>query len=297
MLGDVPRDRSEPGWTQKAALPFEVTENAAAGVGQGIYVVGGFQGLTLPNTVVRYDVGTDAWAEVAEFPKQGYHHMSLVSADGLIFSVAGHNGLTFTPSDAVFVYDPAFDAWSPRAVAPRPRGGAAAAFVGGRIWVVGGVTDQGLASDLVAYDPGTDMWAADFPSMADTREHLAACALEGRMHVFGGRRGGLNNVNTHEAWDPATETWETLEPLPTARGGIAAAALDGRCHVFGGEADEGTFNENEAWSPEEGWTTWPVMPTARHGLAAVTVNQQIFVLAGGPEPGFFYSSKNEVFSH
>ena len=35
-------------------------------------------------------------------------------------------------------------------------------------------------------------------------------------------------------YDPATDDWEALPPMPTARHGLGAAALNDRIHVFGG---------------------------------------------------------------
>jgi len=50
-----------------------------------------------------------------------------------------------------------------------------------------------------------------------------------------------------------TNTWETLEPLPTARSGLTASTLSGAIFVFGGESSLYTFEENEAYITEEGW--------------------------------------------
>lgn len=42
------------------------------------------------------------------------------------------------------------------------------------------------------------------------------------------------DVNTHEAYDPATGIWEKLAPLPTAREHVPAVTLDGKIYVSGG---------------------------------------------------------------
>jgi N-acetylneuraminic acid mutarotase len=73
--------------------------------------------------------------------------------------------------------------------------------------------------------------------------------------------------------------------------------LGGKIHVFGGEADEGTFNENEAYDPAtDTWRAMAPMPTARHGLGAAVVDGSIYVMSGGTEPGGSTSGANEVFS-
>jgi DNA invertase Pin-like site-specific DNA recombinase len=64
----------------------------------------------------------------------------------------------------------------------------------------------------------------------------------------------------------ATDRWEALEPMPTARSGIAAGVVDERIFVFGGEAPSGTFDEVESYdAPADAWRFHTQMPSARHG--------------------------------
>ncbi len=105
------------------------------------------------------------------------------------------------------------------------------------------------------------------------------------------------NLSANEVYDPATDHWETLAPLPTARSGIAAAVLNGRVFVFGGEAPFGTFDEVESYDPKtRGWRAHASMPSARHGLGAAVVAGRIYVISGGRTPGGAASSANEIFT-
>ena len=105
-----------------------------------------------------------------------------------------------------------------------------------------------------------------------------------------------SNLTAAEAYDPATDGWTALPPVPTARGGIAAATLGGRIHVFGGEGSGGTFVANEAFDVARGsWVRLAPLPTSRHGLGAATVDDAIYVIGGGPRPGLTVSAANEVF--
>ncbi len=293
---DPPDPSPRPGWASHADLPYEVTENSAAAIGTSVYVLGGFVGLNAPAAVWRYVAAADSWEKAAALPKSGYHHASLVAVDGALYMVAAlTDGLGFTPSADTFSFTPGDDAWTPRALAPVARGAAGAAAIAGLIYVAGGLTEAGITGGLVAYDPKADTWDADLPPMALAREHVSACALNGKLHIFGGRIGGLNNQDAHEIFDPAAGAWEDGDPLPTPRSGTAAAVLNGRCHVFGGEQNSGTFEEHEAWSDDAGWVTLAPMPTARHGLGAAAVGSRIYVLGGGPQPAFTFSSVNESY--
>ena len=95
-----------------------------------------------------------------------------------------------------------------------------------------------------------------------------------------------------------TDSWTSLEPMPSKRGGLAAASTNtGDIYVFGGEEDAATFNNNEKYNPEADlWTVEQPMPTARHGLSAVALDNKIYAIGGGPEPGLIVGGMTEIFS-
>ena len=68
--------------------------------------------------------------------------------------------------------------------------------------------------------------------MPTSRSELAAAALAGRIYVAGGI-AQLGTTAAFEAYDPATDHWEELPPLPEAVHHLAAAATD-RVYVTGG---------------------------------------------------------------
>ena len=55
----------------------------------------------------------------------------------------------------------------------------------------------------------------------------AATTYQGRLHVIGGEAGPppLGTWTTHEAYNPATNTWESLAPMPTARHGLGVGTI------------------------------------------------------------------------
>ena len=108
----------------------------------------------------------------------------------------------------------------------------------------------------------------------------------------------MGNVGLLEAYDPQTDAWRTLAPMPTPRGGLAATALDGRLFVTGGEvldASAVTFPQLEVFDPQSGeWTSGAPLPTARHGLGAVARDGEVYVLAGGRRAGLTVSGLVEI---
>ena len=69
--------------------------------------------------------------------------------------------------------------------------------------------------------------------MPTSRSELAAAALAGRIYVAGGI-AQWGTTAAFEAYDPATDRWEELPPLPEPVHHLAAAATDKRVYVTGG---------------------------------------------------------------
>jgi N-acetylneuraminic acid mutarotase len=103
-----------------------------------------------------------------------------------------------------------------------------------------------------------------------------------------------SNTAALEAFSTATNGWERLPDMPTARGGIAAAALNGKLYVFGGE-NPGVFPHTEEYDPAQRAWRLADMTTPRHGMGAVTVADAIHVIGGGTRAGFGAAPTHEVF--
>src|SRR5207253_1196890 len=83
-------------------------------------------------------------------------------------------------------------------------------------------------------------------------------------------------------YDPATNSWKLLKPMPTARSGMAVAVLDEKIFAFGGERLGGTFNQSEVYDPATNtWSVLTPMPMSVHGTCAVTIGETIYIPAGG----------------
>jgi N-acetylneuraminic acid mutarotase len=137
---------------------------------------------------------------------------------------------------AVEEYDPATDTWRSRTPMPiRKRAAFAAAEIGGKIYIAGGVDDvDDVADNLDVYHPASDSWVARTPMPAEVFG-LSGAAVGGRMYAFTGFVGAGFQLNgaTLE-YDPAGDVWNTRAPLPTPRVSYAAVAVGGEIYVIGG---------------------------------------------------------------
>lgn len=116
---------------------------------------------------------------------------------------------------------------------------------------------------------------------------MALVAAEGKLHAVGGRFGASNDkTDMHDIYDPATNSWTSGPPLPTARSGLAYTLYRNLILVLGGELAPNTFAENEAYDPKtKSWRTLAPMPEGRHGTAAATTGGRVYLAAGSLKPG------------
>ena len=192
----------------------------------------------------EYDPATDKWTKKKSMPRPA-HHAALAAANGKIYVFGGFVapektqipiGGAWQPIDDVWEYDPAADSWKTLAPLPGNRGAAVAVEVGGKIYVIGGVTTVEGSKDPFftffgpcrvlstndVYDPATNKWESRKP-MAVPRNHAFAGAVNGKIYVIGGRTGhgfilSATNTDVVEEYNPVADMWSApKERMPTPR--------------------------------------------------------------------------------
>lgn len=306
-------------WEERAPMALERQELYPEVVDDRIYVAGG---LLSPNTGVSahfdaYDPVADSWERLATLP-QARHHIGLAEAGGSIYAVGGFSGgfPQWRAESDTFVYSPDDDTWSTVVDLPEPRAEFVIESVRDQVFVIGGrVRETPDAMTFTThvdsdrnemFDPATGTWTTLAPAPT-LRNSAASAVVDDRIYVIGGREFSLaedgsavqENVATVEVYEPATDEWETVAPLPEARGGLAAAVHDGSIYVFGGEQhnpDPLVYDDVWRYDPEaDEWTAAGNLPTPRHGLGAATVDDVIYTFGGGTEVGGnFASDRNEA---
>lgn len=277
-------------WQQRAPLPTPRSEVASAVLDGRIYVIGGYIAQGSASSVVEaYDATADRWQRLSDLPAPRDHAMA-AALNGKVYVFGGNSG---NEANSVFAYDVAAGRWSRLRDMPVRRAAGGAAVLNGRIVLAGGTGDA--PADTYVYNPEDDTWTKGSP-IAAPREHLAMTAANNRVYLVGGRwTDGL--MSTNEVLDDVTGGWQTLAPLPTARGGTAAGSVDGKVVVAGGEAFDPTrtFPQVEVYDPaSDTWSAAPNLPTPRHGLAVVGLNGVLYVIGGGPIAGLSVDAHNEA---
>jgi N-acetylneuraminic acid mutarotase len=174
------------------------------------------------------------------------------------------------------------DCWTTRARMPNSRYALAAADVNGTLYAVGGYRCCVYPAAVEAYDPARDTWTTR-ASLPTPRKDLGAATVGGILYAVGGNNRFTSTggpVGTVEAYDPATDTWTTKAPMPTARHRLGVAAVDGIIYAVGGiDAAGNILTTLEVYDPAtDTWTTKAPMPTARADFGIAVVNGVLYAV-------------------
>jgi len=191
--------------------------------------------------------------------------------------------------------------WERKAAFPDPSEEVLGMGAGGKMYVFAGLAPVWKPKALVyEYDPAADKWA-EKKKMALPSHHVAFAEYQGKIYAFGGfvppTSGPPAWVPIDNSWeyDPATDAWKALAPMPTKRGAAAAAVINGKVYVVGGAAtppgtDEpsvlptrphlalGTLEEYDIATNT--WRARRPMPTARNHLLAGAVDGKLYAIGG-----------------
>jgi N-acetylneuraminic acid mutarotase len=206
--------------------------HAVVSTGDAIYAIGGTgAGGTPVLQVERFD--GNRWSDETTLPGEGLNAPAAVAIGSRIYVIGGFKTVTNVPTTEVLVYDLASHIWSNAAPLPAPRGGHAAALLGGKIHVVGGGNSQSTLVDHSEFDPTNNTWIARAP-LPRSEGSPAAVSFNGKLYAIGGRSGGSDFGNVY-IYDPVTDRWAEGPPIEP-RGTAGAALYCGTIYIFGGES-------------------------------------------------------------
>jgi N-acetylneuraminic acid mutarotase len=186
----------------------------------------------------------------------------------------------------------------------------------GKLYVIGGWGDGKARGVNYEYEPSTDKWTKKQP-MPRPAHHAALAAVNGKIYAFGGFVAPANTaMPLGAAWEPiadayefnpATDSWKPLAPLPGKRGSAIAAEVGGKIYVIGGattmEGSKDPFftafgparvlSTNDVYDPVTNkWESRNPMSVARNHAFSGVVNGKIYVIGGRTGQGFILSATN-----
>jgi hypothetical protein len=285
-LTPSPPLRAASTWRRLAPMPT-ARQNMPSTVLDGtIWVVGGLaKGSIGSRRIEGYDPVINDWKAGPDLPLRLHHEMA-VTYKGELVVIGGWIPKGADPSAEVSgrVFALRGGSWVKLPSLNKPRAAGAAAVVGDRIVVVGGQADDRLVATTEVFDG--KRWSTG-KSIPTPREHLATASDGHFVYAVGGRALSPDkNSPALERYEPASDRWQRLPDMPTARGGIGAAIVDGHLFALGGESPTGVFGEVESYSiASRKWSTAPSMRTPRHGIAVAAIGRSLYAIGGAPRPG------------
>ena len=207
-----------------------------------------------------------------------------VDADGVIYAIGGFEPI----QDSVEMRDPVSEEWTFVEPMTMPRANPGAAYVNGRIYVVGGNTgphkDSNKGESFDTSDPSTSKWTRIKNRPGGPILGPGATAFDGRVYLIGGgEQGGI--TDSISIYDPATDKWShKTKPMPTARYLLRAVTLDGQIYAVGGVVgDNQPFSSAlERYDPiTDRWTGLRSMSVGRGNPGVAVAEDGRIIVVGG----------------
>ena len=114
---------------------------------------------------------------------------------------------------------------------------------------------------------------------------MAVAELDGKIYVLGGYPASRVPQAAVQVYDPKTDRWALVAPLPVAMHHPVVAGVGGKLYSFGGQLSSGDTARTLVYDPMlDAWSDLASMPTARGAGASAVIGDKVYVVGGRP-PG------------
>ena len=185
------------------------------------------------------------------------------------------------------------NSWKTVTTSPSVIGSCEAAVIDNKIFIF-------TSHTAYVYDPAEGSWDTIKP-MPTSRSIFALASYQNKIYVIGGVNytspysGTATSCPLNEVYDIETDTWETREPMPTARSQIQAECVNGKIYVIGGitAGPYSAVKTNEVYDiATDSWETKEEIPYHVALAGSTVLDNKIYVIGGQNEyhepmnPGF-----------
>ena len=264
-------------WTERTPAATNRTQYIGCAYQSTLYYIGGrdING-NLVTTVDVYNTATGAWSTL---PDQGgvtsRSNGACFVLGSTLYVTGGYDAFYDSLNTTITLALPATQ-FSAASVPAKPvsAGDCQADAIGGSGYVFGGFSSlpaDGFCSPLATierYDAATNSWTQLSETGFIGRGLPASGVVNGLLYVMGGEQKGAVCVNdndishpepTVQYFNPATNTFTTLNTLPTSRFRFSGAAVGSTLYNIGGQGGEVITNTSgNATDPSFNSGYWPV---------------------------------------
>lgn len=173
-----------------------------------------------------------------------------------------------------------------------------AASIGKTLYVAGGIFQPSVwlpTKRFEAFDAQKNIWTtkASLPYVV----HHPGVASDGRsIYVVGGCGIRIIPLDHATRYDPKTNKWTPLPPMPTRRGALGLAHINNKLYAIGGADYAKKYNTLECYDiVSRTWHTLAPMPTPREHLAVAVCQGKLHVLGGYNTDRFGALTTHEIY--
>ncbi len=228
----------------------------------------------------HFDPSTESWGSVP-MPNQRCYN-GLAAMDGKVFVLGGAEPQDQAqsvrlPQAGVLVYDTMADEWLRDfcPVLPQTRMECTAAAVGGRLYLICGVTEENagpILDSVLSWSPGEPRWREEPPCPAALRQFCSA-VIGTTIYCVGGTQ-----QSHFVAFDTTSGVWvEGLAPHPTGPQAPLVGAHNDELWVCGGSRKK----DVHVFTPQTNtWRREPDLPCEQSWGAAYSFEGRLLVVGG-----------------
>ena len=246
-------------WIPRTSMPTKRSTLTAVSANDKIYAIGGAASASggALSTNEEFDPVSNSWTVKASMPTPR-NWISAAVVNGKVYVIGGsdNSGSIFSMNE---MYDPLTDTWTTKTQCPHARLACGIGVVNGKIYLIGGWVRPGSPPGEPTtlneeYNPQADTWTTKTP-MPTARNGLGVAVVNNKIYAVGGATDfnpWTNNLNVVEEYDPSSDTWRTVQSIPTSRSLLSTAAIGNKIYAIGGvrdsHANTGYLDTNEEFN-------------------------------------------------
>lgn len=160
----------------------------------------------------------------------------------------------------------------------------------GLIYAIGGAGGAaGPLDRLEVYNPLNNTWNVLAP-MPTGRQHNTSCVVNDKIYVMGGitkssRTNKIVKTENNEVYNPKSNSWQTLSPLPTPCGDPIISAVGNNIYVLCGDVLWMYDTLSDKWETKKNCPVWISIL-----LGSAVINDKIIFPGGQNKDGKAVSS-------
>jgi len=285
-------DPSTNTWSQVASMQGPRSAAVAFTLNSKGYCGLGLVASSFLTDLQEYNPITNSWTAKASFPAQGRYGCSSFAIGNTGYVSCGNLGSASGPySNQTYGYDANTNTWSQKSAFPgMTRYGGRGATINNKGYVFGGINGTGTSTsnffnDLWEYDAANNTWVQKMGINGDGRQYPSVFVLDNKL-ICGNGIHWTGYFETFEAYDPLTNSWSAVPPMPVSEARWAACTFSignsGFVATGNKSFNNPTVVENDLWelslstslndNPDQNIVQFDLFPQPGSGNIQIKVN-------------------------